>query len=204
MASGTLYIIAAPSGTGKTSLVGAVLDEDPNVSVAISHTTRPKRPGEENGIHYHFVSKDEFAKMREKGEFMEHANVFGNEYGTRADYVKDALARGTDVILEIDWQGAKQIAQKHECVQIYILPPSKSAVKERLISRRQDSPEVIAERLKGMATEVSHVGSFDYIVVNKDFNRAKADILAIIRANRLRRSIQSERHAGLIADLIDS
>ncbi|MCG7200858.1 guanylate kinase [Marinobacter pelagius] len=199
---GTLFVISAPSGAGKTSLVAEMLRNDENLGVSISHTTRPMREGERDGVNYHFVSRDEFEAMIARGDFLEHADVFGNYYGTSQVWVRETLARGEDVILEIDWQGAEQVRRLiPECVSIFIVPPSAEALRDRLTGRGTDAPEVVERRLKEATEECSHALEFDYLVVNDDFQVALADLLAIVRAQRLRMQVQQVRHGGLLAGL---
>ncbi|MBL3557921.1 MULTISPECIES: guanylate kinase [Marinobacter] len=201
---GTLYVISAPSGAGKTSLVAAMLEQDAQLCVSVSHTTRPMRTGEQDGVNYHFVSRDEFEAMIARGDFLEHADVFGNYYGTSQVWVNQTLARGKDVILEIDWQGAEQIRRLMPgCVSIFIVPPSQEALKERLTGRGTDAPEVVERRLKEASDECSHALEFDYLVVNDDFSIALGDLLAVVRSQRLRMQTQQVRHSGLLARLSD-
>ncbi|WP_330926698.1 guanylate kinase [Candidatus Sororendozoicomonas aggregata] len=186
MFKGKLYIIAAPSGAGKTSLVKAMVASTRHVQVSISHTTRPMRPGEEDGINYHFTGVDDFKKMLEEGLFIEHAKVFGNYYGTSEPWVREQMDKGEDVILEIDWQGARQIRQlMPDSVSIFILPPSKAALRERLIGRGQDDDDVIKRRMAQAVSEMSHYHEFDYIVINDEFDLALRDLQTIIRSRRL-------------------
>jgi len=202
-APGTLFVLSAPSGAGKTSLVRALLEADPGIEVSISHTTRPKRPTEVDGVNYHFVTPEAFARMQARDAFLEHARVFGNLYGTSADWVAKRLATGGDVILEIDWQGAEQIrARMPEAVEIFILPPSLATLAGRLKGRGQDDPEVIERRLNEARLEMSHHGHYDYLIVNDDFATALADLCAIVRAERLRKIRQALRQAPLIASLL--
>lgn len=199
---GTLYVISAPSGAGKTSLVAAMLKADERLGVSVSHTTRPMRDGEVDGVNYHFVSRDEFEAMIGRGEFLEHADVFGNYYGTSQVWVRDTLARGRDVILEIDWQGAAQVRRLiPECVSIFIVPPSTEVLRQRLTGRGTDAPDVVERRLSEAAEECSHAPEFDYLVVNDDFDLALADLLAIVRSQRLRMPVQQQRHRDLLAGL---
>jgi guanylate kinase len=210
MPAGNLYLISAPSGAGKTSLVKALLQAhaDPGypgagLCVSVSHTTRPKRPGEVHGVNYHFVDVAAFKGMQDRDEFLENAVVFGNFYGTSRLWVEERLAQGWDVILEIDWQGAAQIKQLlPAAVSIFILPPSLAALRERLTNRGQDGEAVIAERMAKAVHEMSHYEQADYLVVNDEFERALADLKAIFRANLLRRPVQAERHAALLASLL--
>ena len=178
---GRLLVIAAPSGAGKTSLVKALLAADPSLQLSISHTTRPQRPTEQDGREYHFVTTAEFEALAARGEFLEHARVFDNFYGTSRAFVTAQLAAGHDVVLEIDWQGARQVrASLPECVSIFILPPSRRALEERLARRATDSAAVIARRLADAASDMSHFVEFDYVVVNDDFARAVADLQRIV------------------------
>lgn len=210
MPDGTLYLISAPSGAGKTSLVKALLAgaEDGSgtgLCVSVSHTTRQRRPGEVDGVNYHFVDRPAFEAMVARGDFLEHAEVFGNLYGTSRAWVAERLAQGWDVILEIDWQGARQVQQLLPAsVGIFILPPSLDALLERLNRRGQDRPEVIASRMAKAVSEMSHYGQADYLVINDDFASALADLQAIFRANQLRRPVQQARHGGLLAALLSS
>jgi len=174
-------VIAAPSGAGKTSLVQELLKRKPELRLSISHTTRPRRPNEEHGREYYFISVEEFRERVRRGEFLEHAQVFDNYYGTGREPVEEQLRQGRDVILEIDWQGARQVREAMpECVTIFILPPSRRALEERLRNRRTDSDEVIARRLRDAASDMSHWNEFDYVVVNDDFTRAVSDLARII------------------------
>jgi guanylate kinase len=199
---GTLFVISAPSGAGKTSLVAEMLRQDSQLGVSVSHTTRPMRTGEQDGVNYHFVSRDEFEAMIAEGDFLEHADVFGNYYGTSHAWVRETLATGRDVILEIDWQGAEQVRRLvPECVGIFIVPPSAEVLRERLIGRGTDAPEVIERRLSEAEEECRHAAEFDYLVVNDDFGVALADLLAITRCQRLKMSVQQLRHGKLLAGL---
>lgn len=200
---GTLFIVSAPSGAGKTSLVRALLADDTGVSVSVSFTTRPPRAGEREGIDYHFVERERFLAMIEAGEFLEHAEVFGNYYGTGRMEVASRLAQGSDVILEIDWQGAQQVRQAFpEAVGIFILPPSGEVLRERLNGRGKDAPAVIERRLQAAVEEISHYSEYDFIVINDHFEAALADLRAILRAERLRLSLQAERHQALLQGLL--
>jgi guanylate kinase len=197
--SGSLYIVSAPSGAGKTSLVSKLLAADPLVKKSVSFTTRAPRPGEVDGQHYHFVSPEAFEHMRAGGELLESALVHGNHYGTSRKTVETVCATGSDVLLEIDWQGAAQIRKlKPEAVAIFVLPPSISALEERLRGRAQDSAEVIARRVAAARGEIAHVPEFEYVIINDDFDRAAQDLISIIRAERLRLPRQLARHTDLI------
>ena len=201
---GTLYIISAPSGAGKTSLVHAIVAQLPDVAVSVSHTTRKMREGEVDGENYHFVDQPRFQHMIDDGEFLEHASVFGNHYGTSRQHIQEQLSSGKDVILEIDWQGARQIRQlMGGCKSIYILPPSTQALRDRLRSREQDSDDVIESRMREAASEMSHFAEFDYIVINDEFDQAREELASIFVSNRLRLDHQQQAHAGLLADLLE-
>jgi guanylate kinase len=176
-----LFVFSAASGTGKTSLAKALVERTPNVAFSVSHTTRSPRPGEQHGVHYFFVSRAEFDRMVTAGEFVEHATVFGNSYGTSKRAIEDQLKAGKDVILDIDWQGARAIKQwRPDAVSIFILPPSRAALRERLTNRRQDSDEVIDRRMREAVSEMSHYREFDRLVVNDDFEAALSDLQAIL------------------------
>lgn len=199
----TLFIIAAPSGAGKTSLVRALLEQDAGIRMSVSSTTRPQRPGEVDGDHYHFVDAAEFLDGITEEAFLEHAQVFDNHYGTRRDHVQDLQTQGFDVLLEIDWQGAEQIRKKvPEAVSIFILPPSVEELQRRLQSRGQDNDEVIARRMRDAQSEMSHYKDFDYLVVNDDFEQALAELQAIVTAQRLDHDRQIVRHKALIDALL--
>ncbi len=203
MQLGTLYIISAPSGAGKTSLVKALLEQMEGVEVSVSHTTRSMRPGEANGVDYHFVDEAEFLAMVGQAEFLEHAQVFDNYYGTAQSAVEQRLEAGADVILEIDWQGAAQVRkQMPQSRSIFILPPSKAALEERLRGRGQDSDEVIARRMQDAVSEMSHFPEFDYLVINDDFEVALGELKAIMQANRLLLARQEVLHKDLLSDLM--
>jgi guanylate kinase len=204
MAKGTLFIVMAPSGAGKTSLVKALLESEGgrNLCVSVSHTTREIRPGEVDGVNYHFVDKETFMDMLRQGEFMESAEVYGHHYGTSQRWVKDQLAAGVNVVLEIDWQGASQVrsAMPQSCT-IFILPPSVETLRERLTHRAQDDPETIERRMRQAVDEISHVAEADYVVVNKDFNTALEDLRAIVRSRRLTLAYQQASQADLLDKL---
>jgi guanylate kinase len=201
MAKGTLFIISAPSGAGKTSLVAEILAQVDNIQASISHTTRACRPGEQDGINYHFVAQQQFVSMIEDNAFLEHTEVFGNFYGTSQDWVETTLSQGTDVILEIDWQGAEQIRSKFaDSRSIFILPPSKQALQERLNGRGQDNAEVIEKRIAAATEEMSHYVEADYLVINDDFRTALGQLKAIIRAQRCQMPVQGIEN--LLSDLL--
>ena len=203
MMNGNLFIIAAPSGGGKSSLVAALLERDPALSLSISYTTRAPRPGEVNGREYHFVTLEAFHRMREAGEFLECAEVYGNWYGTSQNWIASTMAAGRDVLLEIDWQGAQQVRRLFPAaVSIFVLPPSLQALKQRLKGRNTDSPEVIARRLAAMAEDVSHLAEFDYVIINNQFDEAAQDLQSIVRAQRLHGDAQIARHHKLINQLV--
>ncbi|TQV62767.1 MAG: guanylate kinase [Halothiobacillaceae bacterium] len=200
---GQLYVISAPSGAGKTSLVKALREHLPGIAVSVSHTTRAMRPGEENGVHYHFVDHAGFEKMAAHGEFLEHARVFGNHYGTSKVAVELNLAAGQDVILEIDWQGAQQVrALLPDARGIFILPPAREVLEARLRGRGQDGEEVIARRMRDAVTEMEHYDAFDYVVINDIFEEALRELACIFRAERLRLERARARHAPLIKELL--
>ena len=201
--TGTLYIISAPSGAGKTSLVKALLEVCTGVVVSVSHTTRLRRSGEVDGEDYNFVSPDDFRRLAEQGGFLEHAQVFDNRYGTARGPVMDQLRQGVDVILEIDWQGARQVrAAMPESVSIFILPPSRMELERRLRSRGQDSNGVIARRMQDAVNEMSHYDEYDYLVVNDDFREARNDLLAIVRSRRLRAEVQQVYIGDVLDELL--
>ncbi|MCL2896972.1 guanylate kinase [Brenneria tiliae] len=205
MAQGTLYIVSAPSGAGKSSLIQALFKTQPlyDTQVSISHTTRAKRPGESHGEHYFFVPVDEFKRMIRENEFLEYAEVFGNYYGTSRLAIEQTLASGVDVFLDIDWQGAQQIrSQMPQARSIFILPPSKEELARRLRGRGQDSEEVIARRMAQAVAEMTHYAEYDYLIVNDDFDLALLDLKTIIRAERLHLSRQKVRHDALITKLL--
>jgi guanylate kinase len=201
--TGTLFTVSAPSGAGKTSLVKALVDAEPNLKVSVSHTTRSMRPGEVDGVNYHFCSTDDFMAMLERGEFLEHANVYGNLYGTSQDFVAGELARDHDVILEIDWQGAAQIKHlRPSTCSIFILPPSTSALRERLSSRGQDDERIIEQRLAAAVSDMSHFVEADYLVINDVFEQALSDLRAIVQSQRLRTGRQAQRLQPRLEDLL--
>ncbi|ALS93890.1 guanylate kinase [Xanthomonas oryzae] len=201
---GTLYIVAAPSGAGKSSIVNATLARDPKIALSISFTSRAPRPGERHAEHYHFVSAEEFQCMIEAGDFFEYALVHGDWKGTARQSVEPQLAAGHDVLLEIDWQGARQVRKKvPDAVSVFILPPSRQALDERMRKRGQDSEDVMAQRLAAAREEMLHFEEFDYVIINETFDTAVSEMCAIFTASRLRRQAQQQRHAGLIQALLD-
>ncbi|MEC8886683.1 MAG: guanylate kinase [Pseudomonadota bacterium] len=202
--SGLLFVVAAASGTGKTSLVKALLDRTSNLHVSVSHTTRPKRSGELDGIHYHFTDKDNFTSQIEQGGFIEYAEVFGNYYGTSQRTVEEQLKQGHDVLLEIDWQGAAQVRKLFpDSIQIFILPPSQFDLKQRLSNRGTDSVEVIEHRLDCAVSDMQQYVNFDYIIINDSFDRALHELEAVITANRMTLAQQANRHSALIQNLLN-
>ena len=203
-ASGCLFVLAAPSGGGKTSLVAALLEREPGIRLSVSYTTRAPRPGETDGVHYHFVDEPRFLALQARGEFLEHAHVHGHWYATSATWLTDQVTHGYDVLLEIDWQGAAQVRRLiPAAVHIFILPPSLASLKERLEKRGQDSPEVILQRLEAAREEMRHCSEFDYVIMNQDFARAVDDLCAIVRAARLTAPRQAVRHAQLLQRLLE-
>lgn len=203
-ARGNLFIVSAPSGAGKSSLISALLKDQPtDMQVSVSHTTRQPRPGEEHGQHYHFVNKGEFKGLIEDNAFFEWAEVFGNYYGTSRVTIEQTLAKGIDVFLDIDWQGAEQVKKlMPTSIGIFILPPSRAELERRLTGRGQDSQEVIDGRMAQAVSEMSHYNSFDFILVNDDFDKAHADLLAIIRSQRLTCASQNHTQNDMIKDLL--
>ena len=206
MSQGNLYILSAPSGAGKSSLISALLASDSSTQkmVSVSHTTRAPRPGEVEGVHYYFVSKEEFESLIEQDLFLEYAKVFGgNYYGTSLPAIEENLAKGIDVFLDIDWQGAQQIRKKVSSVKsIFILPPSLPELERRLIGRGQDSEEVISERMSKAISEISHYDEYDYVIVNDDFEKALKDLQSILQSERLTKDYQQKQNAMLIQQLL--
>ncbi|MBU2967033.1 guanylate kinase [Amphritea sp. 2_MG-2023] len=200
---GTLYVISAPSGAGKTSLVKALLAQDKQVRVSVSHTTRAMRSGEVDGQDYNFVSMDTFDSMIEKGQFLEYADVFTNKYGTSRLWVEEQLQQGMDVILEIDWQGAQQIRQQMPaCTSIFILPPSNTELRKRLTGRGTDSEEVINHRMSEAMSEMSHYNEYEYLLINDDFDATLQELQAVFSAQRLKLTPQQQKHATMLAGLL--
>jgi len=201
MNKGKLFIFSAASGTGKTSLAKALVESTPDVAFSVSHTTRAPRPGEQHGVHYYYVTHEEFDRMVANGEFVEHATVFGNSYGTSKQAIEDQVKSGKSVILDIDWQGARAIKKwRPEAVSIFILPPSRAALRERLTNRKQDSQEVIDRRMREAVAEMSHYSEFDLLVVNDDFDAALEDLHAILRGELQRVRPVRVDLKGLLAD----
>lgn len=201
---GHFFVIAAPSGTGKTSLVRALVSNINDLQISISYTTRPPRPGDVHGKDYYFVTPAEFTKMLEEQAFLEHATIYQYCYGTSQDWVTEKLAEGIDVLLEIDWQGAQQIRRLFpSAILIFIVPPSLDTLRQRLQDRRQDPESVIAQRMDGAQREITHYREFDYLVINDKFEQALADLQHIVLAERLRCRQQAERHADLLAKLLE-
>lgn len=201
--SGLLFVVSAASGTGKTSLVKGLLDRTTNLHVSVSHTTRPQRVGELNGVHYHFVQKEDFIEQIQQGGFIEFAEVFGNYYGTSQAKVEEQLKQGHDVLLEIDWQGAEQVRRLFpESIQIFILPPSQFDLRQRLSNRGTDSIEVIEQRLNGAVIDMQQYVNFNYLIINDSFDRALHELEAIITSNRLTLMQQAKQHSELIHQLL--
>ncbi|QJR81140.1 guanylate kinase [Alteromonas pelagimontana] len=207
---GNLFILAAPSGAGKSSLIKALLEKHDGedaypMQVSVSHTTRKPRPGEEDGVHYHFISREQFESLIEQGVFFEWAEVFGNYYGTSRVTIEQTLHQGIDVFLDIDWQGARQVKKLlPDTCGIFILPPSTAVLKERLTRRGQDSEEVIANRMREAISEMLHYDEFDYVLINDDFSTALAELEAIVCSGRLRTCKQNMRHSALLEDLLNT
>lgn len=200
--SGNLFIISAPSGAGKTSLVQALLGTNPHIDLSVSYTTRDPRPGEQDGKDYHFVSRETFLAMAKRGEFMESAEVYGNLYGTSQTWISRENAKGRDILLEIDWQGAAQVRRLFpDCISIFILPPSRKALEQRLKGRGKDNAEVIARRMAAVREDVAHVAEFDYVIINDNLNEALRELDAVVLAAKLTFAKQLTRHQALINQL---
>jgi guanylate kinase len=198
-----LYVVAAPSGGGKTSLISALLDENDRVRLSVSHTTRPPRPGEQDGVHYHFVDESAFLDLISQDAFLEHARVFDHRYGTGRQTVEQQLASGHDVILDIDWQGARQIRQAFpSCCSIFIIPPSLDVLRQRLTGRGQDSESVIRRRMRDAQAEISHWTEFDFLIINDDFDAALADLRSIINSGELNRPANERQRREILAELL--
>lgn len=199
---GNLFMVVAPSGAGKSTLVNALLANDPRIVLSVSFTTRAPRPQENEGQHYHFVSRDDFLARRARGEFLESAEVHGHYYGTSRVWIEEQMRGGHDVLLEIDWQGAHQVRQRFDnAVGIFILPPSLDALEERLKKRGQDEPNVIVRRLLAAGSEIAHAPEFEYIVINENFDAALAELRCVVTATRLRCTSQAARHQQLFSEL---
>ena len=200
---GTLYIVSAPSGAGKTSLVRELLAREPSLTLSVSHTTRSRRPGEQHGVHYYFVGPEQFQAMVSQGAFLEYAQVFDNFYGTSKAAVTEQLHNGRDVVVEIDWQGARQLRRLFPgAVTIFILPPSREVLEQRLRARGQDSEAIIARRMQEAREDISHYTEYDYLLVNDDFSQAVTDLQSIIHVRGLRRETQEEALRDLLASLL--
>ena len=196
---GNLFVVSAPSGAGKTSLVNALLGINKNIDLSVSYTTRPARPGETDGKDYHFISKEQFLEMAKHGDFVESAEVYGNLYGTSQSWISKEMAAGRDILLEIDWQGAAQVRKKFpDSISIYILPPSLTALETRLTGRKQDSADIISRRLQAAQEDIGHVAEFDYVIINDILDVALLQLNAITVASALGRERQLARHADLI------
>lgn len=201
--TGNLFIVAAPSGAGKTTLVRLLLENDPQINVSISHTTRHPRPGEADGREYHFIDVPAFLEMISRAEFLEWAEVHGNYYGTSKRWMEDEMSAGRDVLLEIDWQGAQQVRKVFpQAIGVFVLPPSLEVLKTRLSGRGTDSADVIARRIAAARDEMRHVDEFDYVIINDDLQSASRDLQSIVTASRLRNENQRQRHASLFASLL--
>ena len=202
-ATGNLFVIAAPSGGGKTSLTRALLEREPAILLSVSYTTRLPRPGETDGVDYHFVTPERFRELKDAGEFLEHAQVHGNWYATSATWLKRQIEAGQDVLLEIDWQGAAQVRKLVPAsVQIFILPPSLASLEERLVRRGQDDEQTIARRISAAREEIRHCGEFDYVIINQEFASALDDLSSIVRTSRLRSAQQRVRYRALLTQLL--
>ena len=200
--AGNLFVVAAPSGAGKTSLTRALLEREPGIALSVSYTTRSPRPGERDGVDYHFVTPERFRTLLDAGEFLEHAQVHGNWYATGASWLKAQVASGQDVLLEIDWQGARQVRKLVAgSVHIFVLPPSLASLEQRLLHRGQDDEGTIARRVRAAREEMRHCDEFDYVIINQDFASAVDDLAAIVRAARLRSEPQRIRHRVLLTQL---
>lgn len=199
---GSLFMVVAPSGAGKSTLVNALLAQEPTIKLSISYTTRPPRPGEEHGREYYFTTVEDFLARREQGEFLESAEVHGNYYGTSRLMIEQQMRTGTDVLLEIDWQGARQVLKQFpDAIDIFILPPSIAALEERLKKRGQDEPHIITRRILAAGGEIAHAPEFEYVIINEEFSAALSDLRAIVRAARCRMAQQAQRNADLFAQL---
>jgi guanylate kinase len=198
--TGSVFIVVAPSGAGKTSLVAALLEAESSVELSVSYTTRPARTGEIDGKHYHFVGQDVFDRMITNGDFLEYAEVYGNYYGTSIGWIRSRIEQGHDILLEIDWQGARQVRKVFpDAIGIFIVPPSIEELERRLRGRATDTDEVIARRLASARAEIDMVSEYDFLVINEQFDRARTDLISVVRANRLKCSAQRVRYAEKLA-----
>ena len=198
-----LFVVAAPSGGGKTSLINALIDQDKQVRLSVSHTTRPPRPGEQDGVHYHFIDETTFLNLAARDAFLEHARVFDHHYGTGREAVEQQLASGYDVILDIDWQGARQIrASFPSCCSVFIVPPSLEVLRQRLTARGQDSEAVIQRRMRDARAEISHWSEFDFLIINDNFEEALTDLHSIIRDGKLSRPVDNRQRREILAELL--
>ena len=198
-----LFVVAAPSGGGKTSLINALIDQDKQVRLSVSHTTRPPRPGEQDGVHYHFIDETAFLNLAARDAFLEHARVFDHHYGTGREAVEQQLASGYDVILDIDWQGARQIrASFPSCCSVFIVPPSLEVLRQRLTARGQDSEAVIQRRMRDARAEISHWSEFDFLIINDNFEEALTDLHSIIRDGKLSRPVDNRQRREILAELL--
>ena len=201
--NGLLFVVSAPSGAGKTSLLKALVPSDPQLSLSVSHTTRPMRPGEENGVHYHFVAMEQFQKLAAQGGFLEQAQVFDNYYGTAEEAVQYQLSTGRDLVLEIDWQGASQVRKRFpEAISIFIVPPSIEALEHRLGGRGQDNEDVIQRRMRDAVNELSHYAEYDYLVMNDSFEQALSELESIVEAERLRMNRSASVHIQALREML--
>ena len=201
--NGFLFVVSAPSGAGKTSLLKALVPSDPRLSLSVSHTTRPMRPGEEDGVHYHFVSVEQFQALAGQGGFLEQAQVFDNYYGTAEEVVQSQLSEGQDLVLEIDWQGGRQVRKRFpDAISIFIAPPSIEALEQRLGGRGQDDASVVQRRMRDAVEELSHYPEYDYLVMNDDFDQAQSELESIVKAERLRMNRNATVHAQALRGML--
>lgn len=199
---GSLFMVVAPSGAGKSTLVNALLAHDSSIKLSVSCTTRPPRPGEQDGREYHFLTAEDFVARRDRGEFLEWAEIYGNYYGTSASLINQQMVSGADVLLEIDWQGAQQVKRLFpDAVGIFVLPPSILALEDRLIKRGQDAPDVIARRVQAAGSEIAHAAECEYVIINQSLTVALAELIAIVAASRCRFAQKAAQNAALFAEL---